>query len=237
VRVFRLAPLLLLLAACSRPDSSTAKAPEPSRPEPSRPEPLPTGEPLGTAHPLRYLQSPPDAHWLAVHQVREDRNGDGRADSSPYLLFGPGPGEHIDAFCASDPLGRYLVIVRGDSTWLIDSYTRAETRLGPRPNPLDPVFIGGGSLFEPPCAQFSADGRRLLRWLGRQRRGGPRPGGTAVRRGPWPRARGPAVASDAPLVVREGGAGRRPNGLRGRGSAAGPSHHPGRRDNLLGNRT
>ena len=162
MRVFRLAPLLLLLAACSRPDSSTAKAPEPSRPEPSRPEPLPTGEPLGTAHPLRYLQSPPDAHWLAVHQVREDRNGDGRADSSPYLLFGPGPGEHIDAFCASDPLGRYLVIVRGDSTWLIDSYTRAETRLGPRPNPLDPVFIGGGSLFEPPCAQFSADGRRLL---------------------------------------------------------------------------
>ncbi|MFY0527981.1 hypothetical protein ACN28I_34105 [Archangium gephyra] len=173
MRVFLLASLLLLLAACSRPGPSTAKAPEPSQPEPaqpkpaqpepSRPEPLPSGEPLGTAHPLGYLHSPPGAHWLAVSQVREDRNGDGRADGSPYLLFGPGPGERIDAFCASDPIGRYLVVVRGDSTWLIDSYTRAETRLGPRPNPLDPVFIGGGSLFfPPPCAQFSADGRRLL---------------------------------------------------------------------------
>ncbi|NPC45506.1 hypothetical protein HPC50_00245 [Corallococcus exiguus] len=165
----RLRPLLfaVMLSACasqgpvSRPTFFTppAAAVAPSTP----------AEDYGTAHPFLLVDSAPDGRWLLACQAREDTNGDGRIETvlgfhgnivgdalRPYLFLEPGEGIRIDEVLAVAPTGRFLVLVRDTTLWLLDVETREEKVLA------SDVTPDTTSPHPPIRASFSRDGLRLL---------------------------------------------------------------------------
>lgn len=164
------------------PVAPPAPAPEPPSPPvappPAAPEPLvapPTGlqrktGPIGTRHPLLFQRAAEDGRWAIVCQAREDTNRDGSVEVIfgrhgdtygdalvPYLFLEPGEGERLDDFLTADPAGRYLVVVRGGSLRLLDTYTRTDTELAP------PGAIPESTAPSAPLpVSFSRDGRHLL---------------------------------------------------------------------------
>ncbi|RKG68730.1 hypothetical protein D7V80_11320 [Corallococcus sp. CA054B] len=165
----RLHPLLfaVLLSACaaqgpvSRPTFFTPHAAAVTSSPPS--------EDYGTAHPFLLLDSAPDGQWLLACQAREDTNGDGRIETvfghhgnivgdalRPYLFLEPGAGIRIDEVLAVAPTGRFLVLVRDSTLWLLDMETREEKVLASE-------FMSDTTSPHPPSrASFSRDGLRLL---------------------------------------------------------------------------
>ncbi|AKI99204.1 hypothetical protein [Archangium gephyra] len=126
--------------------------------------------PIGTRHPILFQRAAKDGRWLIACQAREDTNGDGKLEVifgrhgdtfgdrlAPYLFLEPGEGERLDDFLAADPTGRYLVVVRGGSLRLLDTYTRADTELSP-PESIPESTAPSTSL----PVSFSRDGQRLL---------------------------------------------------------------------------
>ncbi|HEX5750098.1 MAG TPA: hypothetical protein VFZ09_27965 [Archangium sp.] len=126
--------------------------------------------PIGTRHPLLFQRAAEDGRWLIACQAREDTNGDGKREViygrhgdtfgdrlAPYLFLEPGEGERLDDFLAADPTGRYLVVVRGGSMRLLDTYTRADAELAP-PGTIPDSTAPSASL----PVSFSRDGQRLL---------------------------------------------------------------------------
>ncbi|NRD43300.1 hypothetical protein [Corallococcus exiguus] len=165
----RLHPVLfaVMLSACasqgpvSRPTFFTPPAAEVAPSIPS--------EDYGTAHPFLLVDSAPDGRWLLACQAREDTNGDGRIESvfgfhgnivgdalRPYLFLEPGAGIRIDEVLAVAPTGRFLVLVRDTTLWLLDVATREEKVLASR------VAPDTTSPHPPTRASFSRDGLRLL---------------------------------------------------------------------------
>ncbi len=166
----------------STPVTAPAPAPEPPSapvaPPPPAPAPMvapPTGVqqqagPIGTRHPILFQRAAEDGRWVIACQAREDTNGDGKLEVrfgrhgdtygdalAPYLFLEPGEGERLDDFLAADPSGRSLVVVRGGSLRLLDTYTRSDTELAPpgaSPESTAPRA--------PLPVSFSRDGRRLL---------------------------------------------------------------------------
>jgi len=166
----------------STPVAAPTPAPEPpsapvDAPAPA-PEPVvapPTGlqqkaGPIGTRHPILFQRSAQDGRWAIACQAREDTNGDGavrvifgrHGDTygdalSPYLFLEPGEGERLDDFLTADPAGRYLVVVRGGSLRLLDTYQHTDTELAP------PGAIPESTAPSAPLpVSFSRDGRHLL---------------------------------------------------------------------------
>ncbi|WP_375769627.1 hypothetical protein NR798_01725 [Archangium gephyra] len=160
----------------------TAPAPEPQSPPvaalPPAPEftvAPPTGlqretGPIGTRDPILFQRAAKDGRWVIACQAREDTNGDGKRELhfgrhgdtfgdalAPYLFLEPGEGERLEDFLAADPTGRYLVVVRGGSLRLLDTYTRAEHELAP-PEAIPESTAPTASL----PVSFSRDGQRLL---------------------------------------------------------------------------
>ncbi len=160
----------------------TAPAPETQRPPVAALPPAPeftvapptslqreTG-PIGTRHPLLFQRAARDGRWVIACQAREDTNGDGKLEVrfgrhgdtygdalAPYLFLEPGEGERLEDFLAADPTGRYLVVVRGGSLRLLDTYTRADHELAP-PEAIPESTAPSASL----PVSFSRDGQRLL---------------------------------------------------------------------------
>ncbi|MFP2957787.1 hypothetical protein ACLEPN_08140 [Myxococcus sp. 1LA] len=140
----------------------------------ARPEPPPDAE-YGTAHPFVAQQIAPDGRWFVACQAREDTNQDGRIEVRfdyhggsghggerrsdvlrPYLFLEPGPGLAIDELLASDPAGRYLVLIREGALRLLDTTTGQDTVLSAGP-------VSPSQSPRPPLrASFSRDGSRLL---------------------------------------------------------------------------
>ncbi|KFA91605.1 hypothetical protein Q664_20680 [Archangium violaceum Cb vi76] len=126
--------------------------------------------PIGTRHPILFQRAAKDGRWLIACQAREDTNGDGKLEVrfgrhgdtfgdtlAPYLFLEPGEGERLDDFLAADPTGRYLVVVRGGSLRLLDTYTRTDAELAP-PDTIPDSTAPSASL----PVSFSRDGQRLL---------------------------------------------------------------------------
>lgn len=171
-------------APASEPTSAPVASPTPEpnhapvASSPSAPEPMvapPTGlqqktGPIGTRHPILFQRAAEDGRWVIACQAREDSNGNGKLEVifgrhgdtfgdtlSPYLFLEPGEGERLDDFLASDPTDRYLVVVRGGSLRLLDTYTGTDTELAP------PGAIPDSTAPRAPLpVSFSRDGRRLL---------------------------------------------------------------------------
>ncbi|MFE8604342.1 hypothetical protein [Archangium violaceum] len=164
------------------PVAAATPAPEPASPPVAALPPAPeftvapptalqreTG-PIGTRHPILFQRAAKDGRWLIACQAREDTNGDGKVEVrfgrhgdthgdtlAPYLFLEPGEGERLDDFLASDPTGRYLVVVRGGSLRLLDTYTRADTELAP-PDAIPDSSAPSASL----PVSFSRNGQRML---------------------------------------------------------------------------
>ncbi|QRO03079.1 hypothetical protein JRI60_50730 [Archangium violaceum] len=159
----------LLLPACAAQRASTPSTPEPTA------SAAPTGlqreaGPIGTAHPIVLQAAATDGRWVVACQAREDTNGDGklevrygqhgdtRGDAlAPYLFLDPGEGERLDDFLTADPTDRYLVVVRGGSLRLLDTYTRADTELA-----APGTFPEGKAPRSALPVSFSRDGKHLL---------------------------------------------------------------------------
>ncbi|OJT21320.1 hypothetical protein BO221_26195 [Archangium sp. Cb G35] len=166
----------------SAPVAAATPAPEPISPPVAALPPAPEftvapptalqreAGPIGTRHPILFQQAAKDGRWLIACQAREDTNGDGKLEVifgrhgdtfgdalAPYLFLEPGEGERLDDFLAADPTGRYLVVVRGGSLRLLDTYTRADTELSP-PDAIPDSTAPSASL----PVSFSRDGQRLL---------------------------------------------------------------------------
>ncbi|HLK90254.1 MAG TPA: hypothetical protein VKZ18_10190 [Polyangia bacterium] len=134
--------------ACARA-SAAGGSPAPPPPADGGPTTLPAPPPaigpdraLGTAHPTRLLGASRDGSWVAICQVREDTDGDGRIFVEfghhgeafgdrlvPYLVLRPGPGREITRFLRSDPTGRWLVYLRDGKRWLLDARSGRELDL------------------------------------------------------------------------------------------------------------
>ncbi|QRK10594.1 hypothetical protein JQX13_11190 [Archangium violaceum] len=157
----------LLLPACAAQRASTAPAPEPTAP--------PTGlqreaGPIGTPHPIVLQTAARDGRWVLACQAREDTNGDGKLEVRygqhggtrgdalvPYLFLDPGEGEQLDDFLTADPTDRYLVVVRGGSLRLLDTYTHADTELA-----APGTFPESKAPLSALPVSFSRDGKHLL---------------------------------------------------------------------------
>jgi hypothetical protein len=126
--------------------------------------------PIGTPHPIILQAAAKDGRWVVACQAREDSNGDGKVELrygmhgdtrgdalAPYLFLEPGEGDRLDDFISADPTDRYLVVVRGGSLRLFDTYTRKDTELAPPGG-----FPTGTEPASPLPVSFSQDGRRLL---------------------------------------------------------------------------
>ncbi len=165
----------LLLPACAAqrastpptsPEPSTAQAPAVAPPTGLQRE----GGPIGTPHPFIFQSAAMDGRWVVACQAREDTNNDGKVEVryghhgdpigdavAPYLFLEPGAGERLEDFLLSDKTNRYLVVVRGGSLRLLDTYTHQDTELaasGSYPESRTP----GSAL----PVSFSRDGKRLL---------------------------------------------------------------------------
>ncbi len=184
LRVLLASALLLPACAAQRASTTPTPAPEPSAaPAPSASVPVaqgtpvapPTGlqqqdGPIGTPHPFIFQAAATDGRWVVACQAREDSNGDGKVEVrygqhgdtsgdalAPYLFLDPGAGERLDDFLTADPTDRYLVVVRGGSLRLLDTYTRQDTELAPPGG-----FPDSTTPASPLPVSFSQDGRRLL---------------------------------------------------------------------------
>ncbi|RKH29951.1 hypothetical protein D7Y11_04915 [Corallococcus sp. AB018] len=165
----RIHPLLftVLLAACA--SQGPASHPVFFMPQAAAVAPAIPAEDYGTAHPFVLVDSAPDGRWLLACQAREDTNGDGRIETvlgfhgnivgdalRPYLFLEPGAGIRIDEVLAVAPTGRFLVLVRDTTLWLLDVETREEKVL------VSDVTPDTTSPHPPIRASFSRDGLRLL---------------------------------------------------------------------------
>ncbi|MCY1073090.1 hypothetical protein [Archangium lansingense] len=173
-----LASALLLPACAARRVSPTPE--EPTTPPAVAPTPAPTVAtptglqrevgPIGTPHPIVFQRAATDGRWVVACQAREDTNGDGALEVrfgqhgntsgdalTPYLFLEPGAGEPLDDFLTADPTDRYLVVARGGSLRLLDTYTHTDTELAPLEAIPDSNTPGS-----PLPVSFSSDGKRLL---------------------------------------------------------------------------
>ncbi|NPC69550.1 hypothetical protein D7Y27_02815 [Corallococcus sp. AB004] len=165
----RLHPLLftVLLAACA--SQGPASHPVFFMPQAAAVAPAIPAEDYGTAHPFVLMDSAPDGRWLFACQAREDTNSDGRIEIAlgfhgnivgdalrPYLFLEPGAGIRIGEVLAVAPTGRFLVLVRDRTLWLLDVETRAEKVLA---SDVTPDTTSPQPLIR---ASFSRDGLRLL---------------------------------------------------------------------------
>ncbi|MFK7989353.1 MAG: hypothetical protein AB8I08_25265 [Sandaracinaceae bacterium] len=114
----------------------------------------------GTNSPTVLLGVDPGGRWLAMCQARTDTNGDGQVSVSagihgslsgdrlvPYLMMGPGEGQPIQRFVGADASGDRLVIVSGETQWLVQA-DGTRTSLGPAPPTLPrTAFRDGAVLF------------------------------------------------------------------------------------------
>lgn len=164
--------LLVVLSACatSRP---IAKAD--GGLVPGEPSTAPPAGPFGTAHRFNLMEASPDGRWLIACQAREDTDKNGRIDEDDhtfahprfgegdravtYLFLDSGLGTPIEDFLGADVSGRYLAVVRNQTLFLLDAWTRDERELvrfrvtdSTRPDAVSP----------PPVARFSSDGRHML---------------------------------------------------------------------------
>ncbi len=169
----------LLLPACAAQRASTAPTPETTASTAPSAQGVtaapPTGlqreaGPIGTPHPIVLQTAATDGRWVVACQAREDTDGDGklevrygqhgdtRGDAlAPYLFLEPGEGERLDDFLTADPTDRYLVVVRGGSLRLLDTYTRADTELA-APGTFPESKAPRSAL----PVSFSRDGKHLL---------------------------------------------------------------------------
>ena len=96
---------------------------------------------IGTAHPVRLLDSSPDGRWAAICEARADTNKDGAIAVGPgfngiygdqmaaFLVTGTGPGIELDDFIDRDPTGRWVVILRKAKLALLDTKTNRDVDL------------------------------------------------------------------------------------------------------------
>lgn len=151
------------LAACG---GSTGRPLAASAPSPV-PESAAAEEPIGRvgSDQASSLVASGRTGWAVVCEARQDSNGDGTLsfeitgyhtegdEVRPYLVFGIGPGEPIDAHLASDESGRWIAVARGGSAWLVDARSARWEELGPTPvEPardlaVHPFFSFGGGTF------------------------------------------------------------------------------------------
>ncbi|RKH91360.1 hypothetical protein D7Y21_03045 [Corallococcus sp. AB045] len=157
----------VMLSACA--SQGPASRPTFFTPHVAAVAPSTPSEDYGTAHPFLLLDSASDGRWILACQAREDTNGDGRIETvfgyhgnivgdalRPYLFLEPGAGIRIDEVLAVAPTGRFLVLVRDTTLWLLDVEAREEKVLASEviPDTTSP---------QPPLrASFSRDGLRLL---------------------------------------------------------------------------
>jgi len=171
-------PWLLLVGCVGARSSAPLAAPMPAvavmsapGPAPRVPAPLPTGEAIGTAHPIAVQASADDGRWVVACQARRDSNNDGSISvaigmhgdfygdlMTPYLIVGAGEGEALDAFVASDPADRWIVTIEGAALTLRDTIEGTRRVLDTGGLIRDPKGAGGDMI-----AGF--DGERSLVYL------------------------------------------------------------------------
>src|SRR4051812_36521881 len=88
---------------------------------------------LGTAHPVRLIDSSPDGRWAAICEARADTDKSGDIAVGPgfngiygdqmtaFLVTGAGPGIELDDFIDRDPVGRWVVVLRKAKLVLLDT--------------------------------------------------------------------------------------------------------------------
>lgn len=160
-------------ASAIPPAQMPSAAPAPSAPvaqAPAAKAPAVSAGDIGTAHPLVVQAVAPDGHWVAICQARADTTGDGKLEvkvgrhgdlsgdaMDSFFVRGDGQGTPIDAFAGADRSGRYVVVARGGSLVLIDTFTDRETVL---PHAL--VDDGSSPVPARGTVSFDDAGRRLL---------------------------------------------------------------------------
>lgn len=132
---------IALLGACGSP-ASGPRAPIAGLPPPAAPAPAPTGDTVGTAHPIVIEGGPRNGAWIAICQARADTDGDGEiavhtgyhgdtyGDAfRPYLVRGAGEGEPIDSLVGWTKDGRWVVAMRAGKLALLDTQAWRWTEL------------------------------------------------------------------------------------------------------------
>ena len=143
--------VLVLMAAACGPKGGTSPpvvtAPE-SRPEaPEETPPVvaaatPSGDTVGTAHPIVVEAAARDGGWIVICQARTDTNGDGEVavhigmhgdtygDAfAPYLVRHSGDGEPLESLVGSTRDGRWVIALRGKQLALLDARAGTWTEL------------------------------------------------------------------------------------------------------------
>jgi hypothetical protein len=137
-----LAPAAAALTACGGAARPTPAAPIGARPPPppagppaptAPASPRPSGDTVGTAHPLVLEAAARDGAWIAICQARADTDGDGaiavhagmHGDTwgdrlVPYLVRGVGEGEAIDSLVGYTQDGRWVIALRAGMLALLD---------------------------------------------------------------------------------------------------------------------
>ena len=125
--------------------------------------------PIGTPHPLRVVAHARDAGWVVMCQARHDTDRESRItvrsvmhggvrgdDLEPFLVVGTGSGLRIGAYVASDPSGRWIVLLDDEDLVLLDTLDGTWLRLG------SAEVARLRWMERPRVASFDAAGERLV---------------------------------------------------------------------------
>ncbi|HEY5936415.1 MAG TPA: hypothetical protein VIU61_17310, partial [Kofleriaceae bacterium] len=131
--------LWIAMLGCGAPSSTTTVTP-PATTLPSQPPRLGT---FGKPVPYRIVAVPNDGRWTITCEARVDtypddgklatyydhHGGDAGDDLEAFLYDHEGREHPIAAYLGGDPSGRWLAIVIGEQSFLVDTYSGARTQI------------------------------------------------------------------------------------------------------------